>query len=59
MLSMSHKKIELDVLIDAFDKTCKKIREIKEKRHPIKKYLNCKPMQHVFKGLRERNAVSN
>ena len=24
MLSMSHKKIELDILIDAFDKTCKK-----------------------------------
>ena len=59
MLSMSHKKKELDILINAFDETCKKIKEIKQKNHSIKKYLNCEPMEHVFKGLRERNAVSN
>ena len=59
MLSISHKKSDLDILVEAFNKTCKKISEIKNSKKSIKSYLNCKPMKHVFKGLRERNAVSN
>ena len=58
MLSISHKKSDLDILVEV-NKTCKKISEIKNTKKSIKSYLNCKPMKHVFKGLRERNAVSN
>lgn len=59
MLSLSHSKKDLDILIKAFYKTCEKISEAVKSNNSIKKYLNCKPMEHVFKGLRERNAVSN
>ena len=59
MLSMSHRKSDLDILAKAFDKTCQKISEAKKSKKTIKSFLSCKPVKHVFKGLRERNAVSN
>lgn len=59
MLSMSHKKKDLDLLNNAFDMTCKKIRYAIDKKKSFKSLLTCKPMSPVFKGLRERNAVSN
>ena len=59
MLSMSHKKEDLDILVRAFDKTCQKIAQAKNSTRSIQSFLKCKPTQHVFKGLRERNAVSN
>lgn len=59
MLSMSHKKKDLDLLIKAFDLTCKKIKFAIDNKKPFKSLLTCKPMSPVFKGLRERNAVSN
>ena len=59
MLSMSHKKKDLDLLSKAFDLTCKKIRYALDKKRTFKSFLTCKPMSPVFKGLRERNAVSN
>ena len=39
--------------------TCKKIRYAIDKKKSFKSLLTCKPMSPVFKGLRERNAVSN
>ncbi len=59
MLSMSHKKKDLDLLVEAFDKTCKKINDAILNNVSFKSLLTCKPMSPVFKGLRERNAVSN
>ena len=59
MLSISHTKKDLDTLINAFDKTCKVIKKSLSKGNKITNYLTCKPMSPVFKGLRERNAVSN
>ncbi len=59
MLSMSHRKKDLDLLIKAFDKTCKKISNAVEQKISFINLLTCKPMSPVFKGLRERNAVSN
>jgi glutamate-1-semialdehyde aminotransferase len=59
MLSNSHKKKHLNVLINAFDKTCKKISYALESNINFKKLLKCKVMKPVFRGLRERNAVSN
>ena len=59
MLSYSHLKDDLDILIEAFDKTCKVIKSAVESQHPIDDFLECKPGSPVFKGLRERNAVSN
>ena len=56
---MSHKKKDLDLLVEAFDKTCKKINEAILNNVSFKSLLTCKPMSPVFKGLRERNAVSN
>tara|TARA_Y100001970_G_scaffold291726_1_gene430043 strand:- start:1406 stop:2800 length:1395 start_codon:yes stop_codon:yes gene_type:complete len=59
MLSMSHSRKDLDLLIKAFDKTCSTINRAVKDRKNFRKYLTCKPMSPVFKGLRERNAVSN
>ena len=59
MLSMSHSKKDLDKLINAFEKTCVVIKKAASENNNFLKFLNCKPMSPVFKGLRERNAVSN
>ena len=59
MLSYSHSKEDLDLLIDAFDKTCKVIKEYLASGKSIDGYLHGIPGAPVFKGLRERNAVSN
>ncbi len=59
MLSMSHSKKDLDSLINAFEKTCNVIRKAVNENKSFIKFLICKPMSPVFKGLRERNAVSN
>lgn len=59
MLSQSLKLSDLNILINAFDKTCFKIKSAIDSNRPFKKLLTCKPMSPVFKGLRERNAVSN
>lgn len=59
MLSISHTKKDLNQLIKAFDLTCSVIKKASKENNNFKKYLTCKPMSPVFKGLRERNAVSN
>ncbi len=59
MLSYSHSKEDLDLLIDAFDKTCLVIKEYFDSGKPIEDFLEGEPGAPVFKGLRERNAVSN
>jgi len=59
MLSYSHSKEDLDLLIDAFDKTCKVIKEYLESGKSIDSFLRGIPGAPVFKGLRERNVVSN
>ena len=59
MLSYSHSKEDLDLLISAFDKTCQVIKEYFESGNPIEGFLKGIPGAPVFKGLRERNAVSN
>jgi glutamate-1-semialdehyde aminotransferase len=59
MLSQSLRLSDLNILINAFDKTCFKIKSAIDSNRPFKKLLTCKPMSPVFKGLRERNAVSN
>jgi glutamate-1-semialdehyde aminotransferase len=59
MLSYSHSKEDLNLLIEAFDKTCQVIKEYFESGKPIESFLKGIPGAPVFKGLRERNAVSN
>ena len=59
MLSYSHSKEDLDLLISAFDKTCQVIKKYLESGRPIEDFLKGIPGAPVFKGLRERNAVSN
>jgi glutamate-1-semialdehyde 2,1-aminomutase len=59
MLSYSHHKHDLDSLVDAFDKTCQAISDFFDSGKVIDDVLECKPGAPVFKGLRERNAVSN
>ena len=59
MLSYSHQKHDLDSLVDAFDKTCQAISDFFDSGKVIDDVLECKPGAPVFKGLRERNAVSN
>ena len=59
MLSYSHSKDDLDILINAFDKTCAVIKDAIQSGEPIEGFLKCKPGAPVFRGLRERNAVSN
>ena len=59
MLSYSHETEDLDLLIDAFDSTCRVMAEFFESGKSIDDVLECRPGAPVFKGLRERNAVSN
>jgi len=59
MLSYSHSEKDLDLLIGAFDETCKVIKKYLDSGEAIDGYLQCVPGTPVFKGLRERNAVSN
>jgi hypothetical protein len=59
MLSYSHSKEDLNLLIDAFDKTCRVIKEYLDSGKSIEGFLKGIPGAPVFKGLRERNAVSN
>ena len=59
MLSYAHSREDLDHLISAFDKACGVIKQAVESGEDIKHFLRCKPGSPVFKGLRERNAVSN
>jgi len=59
MLSYSHSREDLDLLINAFDETCKIIKDAIDSDEQIDDYLEGIPGAPVFKGLRERNAVSN
>ena len=59
MLSYSHSREDIDCFINAFDKTCDVIKHALDSGEEITKFLKCKPGSPVFKGLRERNAVSN
>lgn len=59
MLSYAHSREDLDCLVNAFDKACGVIKQAVESGEDIAKFLTCKPGSPVFKGLRERNAVSN
>jgi glutamate-1-semialdehyde aminotransferase len=59
MLSYSHSKEDLNLLVDAFDKTCLVIKKYLESGRPIEEFLEGTPGMPVFRGLRERNAVSN
>ena len=59
MFSYSHSKDDLDLLVDAFDKTCKTIKDCLNSRNPIDNYLEGDIGSPVFKDLRKRNAVSN
>ena len=59
MLSYAHSTEDLDILIDSFDKSCEVIKGAIDSNKPIVEYLDCKPGAPVFRGLRERNAVSN
>ena len=59
MLSYSHSKDDLDFLIKAFDNTCLVIQKVLNSSKTIDEFLECVPGAPVFKGLREKNAVSN
>jgi len=59
MLSYALTDEDLASLVDAFDKTCKVIKNAVSGVNSIESYLECVPGAPVFKGLREKNAVSN
>ena len=59
MLSYALTDEDLASLVDAFDKTCKVIKSAVDGSYSIESYLECSPGSPVFKGLREKNAVSN
>ncbi len=59
MLSYELSTNDLKIIVEAFDKTCSVISKALRSNKSIKSFLRCKPMSPVFKGLRERNAVSN
>lgn len=59
MLSYSHSKDDLECLVQAFDKTCTVIKSAVKSGKDIRTFLTCKVMAPVFKGLRERDMVSN
>ena len=59
MLSYSLSDKDISELVSAFDKTCKVIKKVVDSEKPIDSFLECVPGAPVFKGLRERNAVSN
>jgi len=59
MLSFTLTEEDLASLVEAFDKTCKIIKDAVSGNDSIDSYLECVPGAPVFKGLREKNAVSN
>ena len=59
MLSYSHSENDLNLLVKAFDSACAKIKKAIMSNKPIEDFLEGTPGAPVFKGLRERNAVSN
>lgn len=59
MLSYALNDDDLNVLVSAFDKTCKVIKDAIDSNDSIDSFLECIPGAPVFKGLREKNAVSN
>jgi glutamate-1-semialdehyde aminotransferase len=59
MLSYSHSQEDLDILIQAFDETCKVINRAMNGDVPVDDFIEGVMGEPVFKGLRERNAVSN
>ena len=59
MSSYALNQEDLDSIVEAFDKTCKVIKDAVESGKPIDDFLKGTPGAPVFKGLRERNAVSN
>lgn len=56
--SYSHSEDDLKYVVKAFNNTCKIIKDAVTKRD-IDAFLRCKVSKPVFKGLRERNKVSN
>lgn len=56
--SYSHTDDDLKYVVGAFSKTCKVIKEAIHKKD-VDSFLRCKVSEPVFKGLRERNKVSN
>lgn len=59
MLSYSHSQEDLDILVNAFDETCKVISRALNSNKPIDSFIEGVMGEPVFKNLRERNAVSN
>ena len=59
MLSYALTDEDLSLIVGAFDKTCKVIKDALESDKPIDDFLEGPPGAPVFKGLREKNAVSN
>jgi len=59
MLSYSHSEDDLKHFVGAFDETCSVIKDALTSGKNLEEFLTCKPMSPVFRGLRERNAVSN
>jgi glutamate-1-semialdehyde aminotransferase len=59
MLSYSHAQEDLDILVQAFDETCQVINRALNSDVPIDNFIEGVMGEPVFKGLRERNAVSN
>jgi len=59
MLSYSHSQEDLDILVQAFDETCQVINRALNNDVPIDDFIEGVMGEPVFKGLRERNAVSN
>ena len=59
MLNYSLTKNDLKQITTAFDLTCLKIKKAIQSNRPIDEFLDCVPGAPVFKGLREKNAVSN
>ena len=51
MLSYSLTEKDLSALVDAFDKTCKVIKEAVDSKRPIDDFLECVPGAPVLKGL--------
>ena len=59
MLSYALSDEDLDLLLDAFDRTCQVIKKAVDSDSSVESFLEGIPGAPVFKGLRERNAVSN
>jgi glutamate-1-semialdehyde aminotransferase len=59
MLSYSHSEDDLKHFVQVFDETCGVIKEAVTSGKDYEEFLTCKAGAPVFKGLRERDAVSN